>query len=962
MKASLYSSFPCKLSPVSWLAVLFALCLAIMLPASAAVHPGLPGVDILPSGRFHIDGLRFTAIHFDSTWAGTWQDTLKITPSYPKIEDTRGWQGAGTLALKNESLGSLALRQQLVPRPSSDGAPPAITVHYEAGPFAAPVATAQLCLSIEIPVEIGLGKTVRLNDRDIVLPSTLNTDGNLIHTRDINRIALPARTGPIEITGQNLTVSLHDMRRYGAQNYTLRIAFSPPPSDGRLTKAELTFDITRYSIIAPPAPVIAAPGPDWAPYNHRLDIAADSVFDRSHLIDAPAGKYGHITITPSGHFEFTNRPGNRVRFYGINLSFEANFPTREQADDLADRILRSGYNVVRLHHYDRELLRKGAASSHDFDPAQLERFDYLFAALKRRGLYINIDLYSMRGFPASEVPEYGRNFDMEIKYLVPVSNAAFETWSIFAQKILTHRNPHTGLTWGEDPAIIGICGLNEDSFFDRMQRPPQILALYEKAFASWLARRPADTTETESRDALFNRFLLEIKIASDARMFNFLRGLGVRAPLTGDNDKATEIQTMVREKLDVVDFHDYWNHPHYPVNPWNLPIAISHQSSITGNMHLPRNMMPVRIFGKPFIVTEFNYLWPNAARSEGSLLMAGYSGLQDWDALYHFDYATSPSSEASTAYPAKASRVFSLVTDPVRLLADRAAAFLFLHGGIRPAPGAIAWLADDNDATTTIFDAPRGASGKFPENYSWLGLTTRIGSLPASAVSKNPNRVENSGIQGLVVREKGASPASVGPIPVFQTGTDLEERLVSAHLLTVRDNKKIHRGETGQMTINRDTGTATLATDRAECFTLPAGHTLTGNHATVTVPFGDAFASIYVLSTDGAPLVDSSRILILHLTDSIPIGTRFDNDSRSRIEAFGQGPHLVRRGTATISLNLKNRTDASTVWQAWSVDASGRRTHAVPLKNGTDGELTLQTATVAGEDVTLAWELVRQSR
>ncbi|WP_157837228.1 cellulase family glycosylhydrolase, partial [Geminisphaera colitermitum] len=233
----------------------------------------------------------------------------------------------------------------------------------------------------------------------------------------------------------------------------------------------------------------AAPGPDWAPYDHKLDIAPGSIFDRAALIDAPAGKYGPLTITPSGQFEYANRPGQRVRFYGINLCFDANFPTHAQADALADRLARSGYNAVRLHHYDRELVnqqKRHSVSSHDLDPAQLDRIDYLFAALKKRGLHINIDMHSMRSFSPAEIPDLDQRIEMEIKHLVPISETAFAAWAAFAQKLLTHQNPHTGLTWAADPALIGICMLNEDTFFGDINRhSPKLLALYQKAFERW---------------------------------------------------------------------------------------------------------------------------------------------------------------------------------------------------------------------------------------------------------------------------------------------------------------------------------------------------------------------------------------------------------------------------------------------------------------------------------------------
>ena len=120
---------------------------------------------------------------------------------------------------------------------------------------------------------------------------------------------------------------------------------------------------------------------NWAPYDYNLDSTRGSVFDFSAINDAPAGKYGPVIVAPNGHFEFKNQPGVHARFWGVNICTQALFMDKDKVDVVADRMMRSGYNVVRIHHFDRDLLKPNS-TSYDIDPAQLDRLEYFVYALE----------------------------------------------------------------------------------------------------------------------------------------------------------------------------------------------------------------------------------------------------------------------------------------------------------------------------------------------------------------------------------------------------------------------------------------------------------------------------------------------------------------------------------------------------------------------------------------------------
>jgi len=140
--------------------------------------------------------------------------------------------------------------------------------------------------------------------------------------------------------------------------------------------------------------------------------------------DKPAGKYGRVEVR-QGHFEFASQPGRRVRFFGTNVCDRANFLTKAEAEAVAVQLSRQGYNAVRLHHYDRHLVRPGSTLAAGWDSAQLDRLDYFFHCLKREGLYVTIDLYTVRKVVAGEIDEVQREVSLgELKALVAISPSA----------------------------------------------------------------------------------------------------------------------------------------------------------------------------------------------------------------------------------------------------------------------------------------------------------------------------------------------------------------------------------------------------------------------------------------------------------------------------------------------------------------------------------------------------------
>ena len=196
----------------------------------------------------------------------------------------------------------------------------------------------------------------------------------------------------------------------------------------------------------------------------------DNASSMAHLLDAPAGKHGFVRVE-DGRFVTDAGP---IRLNGTNLTGPANFPSHEDADQMASRLARFGFNCVRLHYFDAKygnfreekmqgIIADDPTTQRNLDPAQLERFDYMIAALKERGIYVNINLHVARmwddrdGFPAKS----GRpGMDKGLDNFEP---RMIELQKEYARKLLTHVNPYTGLAYANDPCVALIELNNENA-------------------------------------------------------------------------------------------------------------------------------------------------------------------------------------------------------------------------------------------------------------------------------------------------------------------------------------------------------------------------------------------------------------------------------------------------------------------------------------------------------------------
>ncbi|RPI12960.1 MAG: hypothetical protein EHM65_05530, partial [Acidobacteriales bacterium] len=197
--------------------------------------------------------------------------------------------------------------------------------------------------------------------------------------------------------------------------------------------------------------------------NHRA--AGASPVDVSFLLDPPAGRDGFIRIQ-GGHLARPN--GQRMKFWGVHFTDWSRgsvmLPPKEDIPMYASTLARFGVNLVRLHFIDmdspRGIIDARRNDSRGFDLDQLDRLDYLVAELKKRGIYVDLNLNVGRSYKEGDgVADYSK-----IRWgkgIILYDARLIELLREFSKAILTHVNPYTKTEYRNEPAVAIVEILNE---------------------------------------------------------------------------------------------------------------------------------------------------------------------------------------------------------------------------------------------------------------------------------------------------------------------------------------------------------------------------------------------------------------------------------------------------------------------------------------------------------------------
>ena len=240
--------------------------------------------------------------------------------------------------------------------------------------------------------------------------------------------------------------------------------------------------------------------------DHRSGLEAG--LDLSFLLKAPAGQAGFITRQGDHLVDGAGKP---IRLWGTNITDwtpgSIQIPTKADSQFWARTLARFGINVVRLTFLDlaapRGLIAADRDDTRELDPAKLDDFDAWVAALKKDGIYVDINLLVGRTFKEGDQVADWPNVGWA-KALAYFDPRLIELQKEFAKELLTHRNPYTGTTYAREPAIAIVELVNENSlwdawYYDRLHPP-----------AEWpkdVNFRPTPPFYSEELDRLYNAYL-----------------------------------------------------------------------------------------------------------------------------------------------------------------------------------------------------------------------------------------------------------------------------------------------------------------------------------------------------------------------------------------------------------------------------------------------------------------------
>ena len=773
-----------------------------------------------------------------------------------------------------------------------------------------------LVISGSLPCRLYAGGKVAFGERKAVdLPREKHPQAYLGGAETGSTVYTAADSARFVITSAPVgRVMIQDNRNWGADEFETRFTLAPARLEaGACYRLELAFSPDGGIDELVSGSYVVNPDAGWVPLEDTTAVKAGSPLDFSGMpwMDAPAGKHGRLVVR-NGHFEFERLPGVPQRFYGVNVVFGANYMSGEEAEELAERLARMGYNTIRIHHHERELCDRKDGTT--ILPEKMAMLDNLLNACIRRGIYLTTDLYVSRAVGVNW-RDMGIDRDgklqalQEYKELVLFNEQAFQNYLAFSRQLLGHVNPKTGRRWADEPALALLALVNEgnpgNNGYAFLASLPEVRAAYK-------GKIPKSQYENTPENAAFSAYLADVEIAFAKKMRRFLREeIGTRALITDLSCWTNPVQMQLpRQEYDYVDDHFYVDHPQFLKRSWSLPSKCPNVNPVR---NVRRRGMQTnfhhRDLGKPFTLTEFNYSGPGQFRGVGGMMLGAQAALQDYDGAWRFAW----SHDHDGALQSKAMTYFDVAKDPLQRATERAVMTLFMRRDMKTLGHEYVIALPEEKLRDASVSRPHASLGD-----AWFGWYARLGTLVADRVP--------------IGRAGDVYPA------VYDHKADYYRSLVAGR----------EPGD-GQVFFRDDGGVFGVTTESTVGFFVEEGRVTSGPlAATVT---GNP-AAVWVSTLDGKAIAESKRLLLTHVTDVQDTGTVYADRTKQVLLKWGKLPHLMRVGRAEISLALGGAA------QVFALAADGSRRGEIAAETR-DGKLVFTADTARDPaNATYLYEIV----
>ncbi len=656
---------------------------------------------------------------------------------------------------------------------------------------------------------------------------------------------------------------------------------------------------------------------DWFVYEYpKASQVSGTILDSSDALDAPAGKHGFLNHYEGDTFKFED--GTDAHFWGVNVA-AAHYMERDEAVERAARIAQSGFNLVRLHLTDSgELWGPKKNGGRVMREDKMDKLCFFINELKSRGVYIYLDL--MIGTPVTS--DMSGIYDLEHTgkvYSYFVSDLK-EDYIERADAFLNYENRYTGRKLKDEPAIVLMELKNESSLCQFTYGSKKYSAELTAQYNEWLRKKYGTTEELDkawSNDkdtykpapALKDGENLEdgtVKICVDGnagrravrwndeymfkaevqeKFFNevisHLRSIGVKNMVTGSTSWAGNgIETFTyysNRNTDYTDTHIYSGN--WPSHKYTSGMTRSDEVNSVldqGNDDDAKNMISQasvrRVFGHPYVISEWNDNPPNKYRGETILMMGAYSALQGMNSVL-FQWHSEDVNDVTASSANVRKEVHESATQPEYMAAFPAIGRIFQRGDVQETDASFSYKRYQGNEQFAAGDQYMLSADMYGHYMGFVGKT------------------------GIVFED--------------QYDEDIYDNRVLQLTKDAYEGDKNFVSATGELSMDFNNKIFRMNTPRAQAV---SGYTSGKAIELDDVKFeiNNYHATAYLNSVDDAPLYSSKKILLTVIGDTRNTGQVMSDDEKT-LENGGTAPILVEPITGKVTIKTNTRITVKAV-------------------------------------------------